>query len=69
MFEDGISYVEYSSPQEFEEKAKYYLNNKEKCIEIGLNGYEHLKKYHTSTKRIEYIFKIIEGNNWKIGLK
>ena len=68
MFEDGISYVEYSSPQEFEEKAKYYLNNKEKCIEIGLNGYEHLKKYHTSTKRVEYMFKIMEGGNWETAL-
>lgn len=68
-FEDGISYVEYSTPQEFEEKARYYLNNKEKCIEIGINGYEHIKKYHTGRKRVEYIFNVLKGINWKMALK
>ena len=68
IFKDGVSYVEYSTPKEFEEKIRYYLNNKEKCIEIGQKGYEHIKKYHTSSKRIEYIFKVIEGNNWETAL-
>ena len=67
-FEDGISYVEYSTPQEFEEKARYYLNNKEKCIEIGQKGYEHIKNFHTGAKRVEYLLKIIEGSNWKTTL-
>tara|TARA_R110001592_G_scaffold86356_1_gene254781 strand:+ start:6330 stop:7319 length:990 start_codon:yes stop_codon:yes gene_type:complete len=69
IFKDGVSYVEYSTPKEFEEKIRYYLNNKEKCTEIGQKGYEHIKKYHTSTKRIEYIFKVIKGNDWKSALK
>ncbi len=68
-FEDGISYVEYSTPQEFEEKARYYLNNKKKCIEVGQKGYEHIKNFHTGTKRVEYMFKIIEGSNWETALK
>ena len=68
-FKDGISYVEYSTPLEFEEKVKYYLNNKEKCIEIGQKGYEHTKNFHTGTKRVEYMLKVIEGNNWKTALK
>ena len=69
IFEDGVSYVEYSTPKEFEEKARYYLNNKQKCVDIGLKGYEHIKKYHTGLKRVEYMFKIINGKNWKTALK
>ncbi len=68
IFKDGVSYVEYSTPQEFEEKARYYLSNKQKCIDIGQKGYQHIKKYHTSIKRVEYIFKVIEGKNWKTAL-
>ena len=68
-FKDGISYVEYSTPEEFEEKARYYLNNKQKCIEIGLKGYEHIKNYHTGQKRVEYIINILKGADWKTALK
>ena len=69
IFKDGISYVEYSTPEEFEEKARYYLNNKQKCIEIGLKGYEHIKNYHTGQKRVEYIINILKGADWKTALK
>jgi len=68
-FKDGVSYVEYSTPEEFEEKARYYLNNKQKCIEIGLKGYEHIKNYHTGKKRVEYILNILNGKKWKTALK
>ena len=69
IFKDGVSYVEYSTPEEFEEKARYYLNNKQKCIEIGLKGYEHIKNYHTGQKRVEYIINILKGADWKTALK
>ena len=69
IFEDGVSYVEYSTPEEFEEKARYYLSNKKECIDIGLRGYEHIKKYHTGQKRVEYIFNILNGANWQTSLE
>ena len=69
VFEDGVSYVEYSTPEEFESKMRYYLKNKDKCIEIGRNGYKHIKKYHTGTKRLEYMFEVMKGNDWRTALK
>ena len=69
IFEDGVSYVEYSTPKEFEDKARYYLSNKQECIDIGLRGYEHIKKYHTGQKRVEYIFNILNGANWQTSLR
>ena len=68
-FEDGISYVEYSTQKEFEEKLRYYLDNKDKCIEIGKRGYEHIKKYHTGSKRLEYMIEVMNGNDWRTALK
>ena len=68
IFEDGISYVEYSTSEEFEEKARHYLSNKDKCIEIGINGYKHIMKYHTGAKRLEYMLKVMEGSDWKTAL-
>ncbi len=69
IFKDGVSYVEYSTQDEFEEKARYYLNNKQKCIDIGLKGYDHIKKYHTGEKRVEYILNILKGKKWETSLK
>ena len=68
IFEDGVSYVEYSTPEEFEEKARYYLKNKDKCVEIGKKGYEHINKYHTGVKRLEYMLKVMEGKKWRTAL-
>lgn len=67
-FLDGVSYVEYSTPEEFENKLIYYLNNKDECIEIGKRGYEHIKKYHTGSKRLEYMLNIMKGKNWEKAL-
>jgi spore maturation protein CgeB len=68
IFEDGVSYVEYSTPEEFEEKARYYLKNKDKCIEIGRNGHLHMKKYHTGKRRLEYMFNVMSGKDWRNAL-
>jgi len=68
IFEDGVSYVEYSTPEEFEEKARYYLKNKDKCIEIGRNGHLHMKKYHTGERRLEYMFNVMSGKDWRNAL-
>lgn len=67
-FTDGENIVFYSSIKEFNEKIQYYLNNKDKVLEIGKKGQEHLKKYHTSKKRVEYILNILNGSSWKNSL-
>jgi len=56
-FTDGLNYVEYSTPKEFEEKLRYYLNDKEKCLEIAEKGYRHLLNYHTSKERVRYMLE------------
>ena len=62
-FRDGYNYVEYSTLMEFDEKLRYYLKNKEKCLEIAERGYQHLVKYHTAKQRARYLLKILEQNN------
>lgn len=62
-FTDGVNYVEYSSIKEFETKLRYYLENKQKCIEIAERGYQHLLKYHTTEARAKYLINILERDN------
>ena len=64
-FVDGESCVYYETIDEFREKLDYYLQDKEECIRIGNNGYEHILKYHTSSKRVNYMLKVMEGKNWE----
>ena len=65
-FEDGKSIITYSTVGEFLEKTNYYLNNLDKLVEIGKNGYEHALQYHTTEKRINYIFDVINNKiEWK----
>ena len=64
-FTDGDNVIFYDTPDEFKEKIDFYLNNLDKLIEIGQNGYEHSLKYHTTEKRIDYIFDVINNKiNW-----
>ena len=52
---------------EFDEKVHFYLKYPDKAIQIGKNGYEHALKYHTTEKRMEYIFDIIQEKlKWEI---
>jgi spore maturation protein CgeB len=64
-FVDGESCVYYETIDEFREKLDYYLQDKEECIRIGNNGYDHILKYHTSSKRVNYMLKVMEGKNWE----
>jgi len=50
-------YIEYSTIKELEDKLRYYLDNKNECLEIAEKGYKHLLKYHTSKKRVEYLLR------------
>ena len=61
-YTDGVNIINYKDVNEFEEKVDYYFKNQEKLIEIGENGYQHALKYHTTEKRMKYIFDIIKGN-------
>ena len=58
-FTDGENIVKYNTKEELENKLRYYLNNKDKCLKIGKEGYKHLINYHTSKKRVEYILNKI----------
>ena len=58
-FTDGENIVKYNTSEELENKLRYYLNNKDKCLKIGQKGYEHLIQHHTSKKRVEYILNKI----------
>jgi len=64
-FIDGENIVKYKSVNEFEYKIREYLNDKDECIRIGKNGYEHTKKYHTGRARVEYMLKVMEGIPWQ----
>ena len=58
-FTNDKNIIKYSTSEELENKLRYYLNNKDKCLKIGEEGYKHLIKYHTSKKRVEYILNKI----------
>ena len=66
-FVDGESIINWKTINEFEEKVDYYLNNIDKLIEIGHNGYQHAMEHHITEKRLDYIFDIIEEKmKWEI---
>lgn len=65
-YTDGVNIINYKDINEFEEKVNYYFKNQDKLVEIGENGYQHALKYHTTEKRMKYIFDILEGKlEWK----
>jgi hypothetical protein len=58
-FIDGVSFVEFDTINNFEDKLRYYLYNREKTLAIAEAGYDHMMKYHTAKYRVEYIFNMI----------
>lgn len=58
-FEEGEHVVSYKSAIEFENKVRLLLKDKEKCVEIGRKGFDHLIKYHTSEARVKQILKLL----------
>lgn len=66
-FTDGENVITYNTPEEFREKADFYLKDLDKLIEIGENGYKHGMKYHSTEKRVQYIFDIINKKiEWEL---
>jgi len=57
---DMLHYIEYSDMEEFEKKIRKMLNDKESCIQIGKNGLDFVKEFHTGKARFQYILEKIE---------
>ena len=47
----------YESMEELEEKVRYYLSHDEERVEIAINGYETVAKYHTYEIRLAQMLK------------
>jgi len=60
-FEDGKNIILYNTTDEFLEKSNHYLQNLDELIAIGKAGHQHAIQYHTTEKRIDYIFDIINN--------
>lgn len=54
-FEEGKDAVSFSNMYELKKMLSYYLDHKSKSKEIGVNGYNHLFKYHTTEKRVQQL--------------
>ena len=61
-FVDGVSCVEYSTIEEFKYKLGYYRKNLDKCVEIGRNGYAHVRRYHTSKQRVQDMISTMKSS-------
>ena len=66
-FEDDVSAVFVQTATEMEERLAYYLSHPEKLESVALAGYEHLKKYHTSSERarqfLGWVYDVIQTKN------
>ncbi len=60
-FEIGRDLETYSSPDELEEKVRYYLSHEDERVEIAVNGYEKTAKHHTYELRIAEMIRILSG--------
>lgn len=59
-FEDGVSAAFFDSLPDLEAKLDYYLHNLDRASAIAARGYEHLKKYHTSSARARQFLGCVE---------
>ncbi|MFG6340244.1 MAG: glycosyltransferase [Lachnospiraceae bacterium] len=65
-FEIGRDLEAYESMEELEGKVHYYLTHDEERVEIAINGYEKVAKYHTYETRLAQMIKILT-DTMKIG--
>lgn len=61
-FEIGRDLETYESMEELEEKIRYYLSHDEERVEIAINGYEKVAKYHTYEIRLAQMIKVLTDN-------
>lgn len=60
-FEIGKDLETYESMEELEQKVQYYLAHEEERIEIAINGYEKVAKYHTYEQRLAEMIRILDS--------
>lgn len=58
-FEIGRDLETYESMEELEEKVRYYLTHDQERVEIAINGYEKVAKYHTYEIRLSQMIKLL----------
>lgn len=49
--------LDINSILEAYDKAKFYLKNEDKRLKIAINGFDFVRKYHTSIERAKQIYK------------
>lgn len=60
-FEEGVSAVFFDHLADLETKLAYYLNNPDESLAIARAGYEHLRRFHTSSARARQMLAYIQG--------
>ena len=58
-FEIGKELETYETPEELEEKIRYYLSHDEERVEIAIRGYEKVKNCHTYEKRLAQMIHLL----------
>ena len=61
-FVDGYDSIIYDE-NNIEEKLDFYLNDEARLYEIAKNGFEYVKKYHTSKARAKFFLKQCKSMN------
>ncbi len=61
IFKEGVHYVGFVNQDEFNQKAKYYLENDRARLKIAEAGYQEVANRHTFVARIKEILKITLG--------
>lgn len=58
-FEDGKHLVIYKDLNDLEDKIKYFLNHKDECERIALQGMKFTQKYHNNKVRVQQFTNIL----------
>ena len=58
-FEIGKELETYESMEELEQKIQYYLTHEDERIEMAINGYEKVAKFHTYERRLTEMIRIL----------
>lgn len=58
-FNIGKDLETYESMEELEQKVQYYLTHEEERVEIAVNGYEKVARYHTWTQRVTEMLRVL----------
>ena len=58
-FEIGRELETYESMEELEQKVQYYLSHEDERIEIAINGYEKVARFHTYEARLAEMIRLL----------